>query len=104
MVGLRAALGPAIAATARLAHPEAWLGAMIAAGFLSDVYDGILARRWKTDTDALRMADSVALVWGIVCDLEGLAMSMILQEWRRDVKTLRQALDLHREMCREMQA
>ncbi len=181
MVGLRAALGPAIAATARLAHPEAWLGAMIAAGFLSDVYDGVLARRWKTDTDALRIADSavdmvfylgvlaaiverhwpvlrerawllaavlsleairmafdwmkfgkmasyhsytakmwgallaastvtllcfdrwywiltLALVWGIVCDLEGLAMSAILPKWRRDVKTLRRALELRREM------
>ncbi len=181
MVGLRAALGPIIAMTARLAHPEAWLGAMVAAGFLSDVYDGILARRWKTDTDVLRVADSavdmvfylgvlaaiverhwpvlrertwlllavlsleavrmafdwvkfkrlasyhsytaklwgallaaatvallcfdrwhwiltLALVWGIVSDLEGLAMSVILPEWRRDVKTLRRALELRREM------
>ena len=181
MVALRAALGPAIALTARVAHSEAWLGAMIAVGFLSDVYDGILARRWKTDTDALRIADSavdilfylgvlaaiverhwpvlrerawlliavlaleairmafdwmkfrrmasyhsytakawgvllaastvallcldrwywiltLALAWGIVCDLEGLAMSVILPEWRRDVKTLRRAFELRREM------
>ena len=33
---------------------------MIAAGFLSDVYDGILARRWGTETAALRVADSAA--------------------------------------------
>jgi len=183
MVWLRAALGPVIAVTARLAHPELGLGAMIAVGFLSDVYDGILARRWKTDTDALRVADSavdmvfylgvlaaiverhwpvlrerawllisvlalegirmlfdwvkfrrmasyhsytakmwgvllaastvallcfdrwywiltLALVWGMVCDLEGLAMSVILPEWKRDVKTLGRALALRREMLR----
>jgi len=58
MVAYRAMLGPATALVARLPHPEAWLGLMIASGFLSDVYDGILARRWKTDTDALRLADS----------------------------------------------
>jgi CDP-diacylglycerol--glycerol-3-phosphate 3-phosphatidyltransferase len=187
MVALRAALGPAIAVMALLAHPEAWLGAMIAAGFLSDVYDGILARRWKTDTDALRIADSavdmvfylgvlaaiverhwpalrerawlliavlalegirmafdwvkfrrmasyhsytakawgillaaatvallcfdrwywiltLALVWGIVCDLEGLAMSLILPEWRRDVKTLRRALELRKEILGQMRS
>ena len=46
----------------------------------------------------------VAVVWGIVCDLEGLAMSMILPEWRRDVKTLRRALDLRREMREEIEA
>jgi phosphatidylglycerophosphate synthase len=179
MVVFRCLLGPAIAIVARLAHPQIWLGAMIAAGFLSDVYDGILARRWKTDTDALRVADSavdivfylgilaavverhwpavrerwglliavlslevirmvfdwlkfrrmasyhsytakawgillaaatvallcfdssswiltLALAWGIVCDLEGLAMSLILPKWTRDVKTLSRALAIRR--------
>src|SRR5215475_8484856 len=77
MVGLRAMLGPAIAAMARMAHPEAWLGAMIAAGFLSDVYDGILARRWKTDTDALRVADSaVDMVFYI-----GVLVALVERHW-----------------------
>jgi phosphatidylglycerophosphate synthase len=181
MVICRAILGPAIAITARLPTPELWLGAMIAVGFLSDVYDGILARRWGTATPVLRMADSVAdtifylgvlaailerhwpvlranlglvlavlaleafrfafdwskfrrmasyhsysakiwgillaaatlallsldraywmvtlaLAWGILCDLEGLTMSILLPQWTHDVKSLPRALLLRREM------
>lgn len=181
MIVFRTALGPAIAIAARLPKPELWLGVMIAAGFLSDVYDGILARRWGTAGPALRVADSiadtvfylgvltaiierhwpvlranlgwlfallalevsrwifdwlkfrrmasyhsyaakiwgvllaaatlallcfdrafwlvtVALVWGILCDLEGLTMSLLLPEWAHDVKTLPRAMALRREM------
>ena len=182
MVGMRAAFGPLMAVVAfRLAAPEMLLGTMIVAGFLSDIYDGILARRWGTATAALRVGDSVAdtvfylgvlaavverhwpvlrewlallaallllealrmvfdwakygrmasyhsyaaklwgillavatvsvlcldraywlvtvaLVWGIVCDLEGVAMSLMLPERAHDVKTLRRALLLRREM------
>jgi phosphatidylglycerophosphate synthase len=181
MVTVRAALGPALALAARGRGPQLWLGAMIAAGFLSDVFDGILARRWKTDTDVLRLADSAvdivfylgilaaiierhmaalrerawlllvvicfeagckvfdwvkfgrmasyhsysaklwgillataafsllcfdrgwwiltgALVWGIVCNLECLTMSLVLPEWTRDVKTAFHALKLRRRV------
>lgn len=181
MVGCRAALGATIAVAGRMAHPQAWLGAMVAAGFLSDVCDGILARRWRTETPALRVADSaadtvfylgvlaaiierhwnvlrdrglllavllslevlralfdwikfrrmasyhsyaakawgillaltvlaalcfdrgfwlvtLALAWGIFCDLEGLVMSMLLPEWTHDVKSLPRALALRRLM------
>ncbi|HEV2132648.1 MAG TPA: CDP-alcohol phosphatidyltransferase family protein [Terracidiphilus sp.] len=181
MLICRAILGPAIALTARLPHPELWLGCMIAAGFLSDVYDGILARRWGTATAALRIADSIAdtifylgvltaiierhlpvlranlgllfavlaleairfsfdwakfrrmasyhsytakiwgillaaatiallcldraywmvtlaLAWGILCDLEGLTVSLVLPQWAHDVKSLPRALQLRREM------
>lgn len=187
MVIGRALLGPAIAIAARLSHPELWLGAMIAAGFLSDVYDGILARRWGTATPALRIADSaadtvfylgvltailerrlpvlcanlallvavlaleairfafdwakfrrmasyhsytakiwgvllaaatlallsldraywlvtLALAWGILCDLEGLAMSLLLPQWAHDVKSLPRALQLRRQMRAKQQA
>lgn len=181
MVVFRAALGPALLLAARLADPELWLGAMIAAGFLSDVYDGILARRWGTASPALRVADSAAdtvfylgvlaaiverhwpvlrerlwllvavlvleasrilfdwikfrrmasyhsyaakiwgvllaastlallcfnraywlvtaaLAWGILCDLEGLAMSILLPQWTHDVRTLPRALAVRRRM------
>jgi phosphatidylglycerophosphate synthase len=182
MVGLRAVFGPLLAIVAlRMTAAEPWLGAMIAVGFLFDVYDGILARRWGTASAALRVADSaadtvfyigvlaavverhwpvirdriwwlaallfceilrwlfdwakyrrlasyhsyasklwsallatatisllcfnrgfwlvtVALVWGILCDLEGLTMSALLPEWTHDVKTLRRAFALRREM------
>jgi len=178
MVGFRAFLGPAMAGAAwEVTAPELWLGAMIAAGLASDVYDGILARHWQTDTAALRVADSVAdtvfylgvlaaiverhwpvlrdrlwllaallalealriafdwikfrrmasyhsyaskawgvllavstfallcfdrglwlvtlaLIMGIFCDLEGLAMSALLPQWTHDVKSLRRALEL----------
>jgi CDP-diacylglycerol--glycerol-3-phosphate 3-phosphatidyltransferase len=168
-------------AAMRLRAPEAWLGAMIAAGFLSDIYDGVLARRWGTATAALRVADSaadtvfyvgvlvavlerhwpviharlwlltvllgleaarivfdwmkfgrmasyhsyaskawsallamatigllcfnrglwlttLAIGWGILCDLEGLAMSVILPQWTHDVKNLRRAFRIRRKM------
>lgn len=181
MVGSRAALGVVLPIAARLPHPEAWLGGMVAAGFLSDVYDGILARRWGTAGARLRVADSAAdtvfylgvliaiferhfpvlrarfvllaallaleatrmifdwikfhrmasyhsyaakawgilllaatlallcfdraywlvttaLAWGIACDLEGLAISILLPDWTHDVKTLARALVLRREM------
>ena len=182
MVVSRALLGVAISiAAARLRAPEAWLGAMIVAGFLSDIYDGVLARRWGTATAALRNADSaadtvfyvgvlvavverhwpviharlwllavllgleatriifdwvkfgrmasyhsyaskawsallalatiallcfnrgfwlstVAIAWGILCDLEGLAMSAMLPKWTHDVKNLRRALRIRRKM------
>ncbi|HVZ83873.1 MAG TPA: CDP-alcohol phosphatidyltransferase family protein [Terracidiphilus sp.] len=182
MVTFRLLLAPAMVLCAlRLAAPQPWLGAMIAAGFLSDVFDGILARRWGTATAALRVADSAvdmvfyiavlaaavarhgpvirermslvaallameagrmlfdwiryrrmasyhsyaskawgmllaaatiallcfdraywlvtaALAWGILCNAEGIAMSCLLPEWTHDVKTLRRAVILRREM------
>ena len=180
MIIVRALLGPALFLTARhLATPEPWLGIMIGAGFISDVYDGILARRWGTARAALRGADSaadtvfylgvlaaiverhwpvlrdrlwllaallalealrlvfdwikfrrmasyhsyaskawgvllavstlallcfdrgfwlvtLALIMGIFCDLEGLAMSLVLPQWTHDVKSLRRAIELRR--------
>ena len=182
MVVSRGLMGVAIPlAASRVRAPEAWLGAMIAAGFLSDIYDGVLARRWGTATAALRIADSsadtvfyvgvlvavverhwpviharlgllvvllgleatrvvfdwvkfgrmasyhsyaskawsallalatvallcfnrgfwlttVAIAWGILCDLEGLAMSAVLPRWTHDVKNLRRALRIRQKM------
>jgi phosphatidylglycerophosphate synthase len=61
MVLLRASLVLLVPLAAwRMAPPQIVLGCLIAVGFLSDVYDGVLARRWGTATDALRLADSVA--------------------------------------------
>ena len=182
MVVGRALLGIAIPlAAARLQSPEALLGAMIVAGFLSDIYDGVLARRWGTATAALRISDSaadtvfyigvliavverhwpvlhdrlwllaallgleatriafdwvkfgrmasyhsyaskawsallaiatiallcfnrgfwlttLAIAWGILCDLEGLTMSLLLPQWTHDVKNLRRALRIRQKM------
>ena len=59
LVLFRLLLGPALFIVAR--DPSiagAWMGAMIAAGFVSDVYDGVLARQWGNASSALRIADS----------------------------------------------
>lgn len=182
MVSFRLLAGPVIAVLAiRLPDPQIWLGALISTGVLSDVYDGILARRWKTETAALRIADSSAdivfwvgiltaaivrhgaelrarlwlviavlvleaidvglgwlkfgrmpsyhtygaklwglllalaavallgfdrwawlvtcsMVWGIVSELEILTISVVLPEWAYNVKSLRRALAVRREM------
>ena len=42
----------------------------------------------------------VALVLGILCNVEGLAMSMVLQVWRKDVKTLAEAWRIRREVTK----
>ena len=64
LVAFRALVGPAlVVATLRMSAPQPWLGSLIAAGFLSDVYDGVLARRWETATPALRTADSATDIW-----------------------------------------
>ena len=41
---------------------------------------------------------TLALAWGIMCDLEGLTISMLLPEWTCDVKTLGRAFMLRRQM------
>jgi CDP-diacylglycerol--glycerol-3-phosphate 3-phosphatidyltransferase len=182
LVVFRALLGPALFLAARLPSILGlWLGAMVAAGFISDIYDGVLARRWNTATSALRRSDSavdilfylgvlsavivrnghairerlwllvtviafellnclfgffkfrrtpsyhsytaklwgallaisaitllslgrgswlitLALAWGILCELEVLAMSALLPEWTHDVKTLARAFAIRREL------
>jgi phosphatidylglycerophosphate synthase len=161
-----------------------WLGAIVVVALVSDIYDGILARRWGGETSALRMSDSVAdtifylgvvgtlwlrepqvlrenwrwwvglfaiegvrygfdfwkfgkaasyhsymakawglliavavvgalsfgglrwliwmaLVFGIVVNAEGLAMSLMLPRWKNDVKTLGRAWELRKRMLAE---
>lgn len=182
MAVFRALLGPVLVAVAAIVNrPEGWLGTMIVLGFASDVFDGILARRWHTDTGAMRLADSicddifylsmavvavqhhwplirpliwllgavlalevvrilcdrlkyghmasyhsyvakawgillassaialicfnacstlltVALAWGVVCNLEGMVMTALLPRWTRDVKSIGHALALRKRM------
>ena len=182
LVVFRFLLGPALVFAARQSTIAGfWLSAMVVAGFLSDVYDGVLARRWNTASSALRIADSstdivfylgvlaavvqrhgpairerlwllaavialellnclfgfikfhrmpschsyaarlwgfllalstitlltlnrglwlvtLALVWGIACELEGLAMTALLPEWTHDVKSLARAFSIRRRL------
>jgi phosphatidylglycerophosphate synthase len=60
LVAFRLFLGPAIVlASSRTATPEPWLGLLFLSGPLSDIFDGVLARRFGTATPALRISDTV---------------------------------------------
>jgi len=182
MVMFRAAMAPLLVLLALgMEHPQLWLGSIIAVASISDLFDGILARRWGTATSRLRIADSVAdllfyvcvlaaivarhwpvvrdrivwvaalllfealrmlfdfvkyrrmasyhsyasklwgfllamtaiallgfdrafwlvtlaLAWGILCNVEGLTMSVLLPEWTHDIKSLRSAFAVRRQM------
>jgi phosphatidylglycerophosphate synthase len=174
MAAGRAALGPVLIAGAACGWNPLALAGMVVAAMVSDIFDGVLARRWGTDTAGVRLFDSMAdtvfylctavalwvarpevlranaallgallalevvrfafdlakfgkavsyhsylaKVWGLVmavavtavfamgrgnrlvavalglgiaCNLEGLAMSMVLRVWRRDVKWIGEA-------------
>ena len=174
MASARAVLGPVLIVGAECGWNGLALAGIVVAALLSDIYDGVLARRWKCDTAGVRLFDSmvdtvfylctavalwiglpqlwrsyagllfgllalegvrfgfdfvkfgrpasyhsylakawglvmaiavissfamqqanvlvpVALVLGILCNVEGLAMSWVMPLWRKDIKTLREA-------------
>jgi phosphatidylglycerophosphate synthase len=177
----RALLGPVLIVGEKCRWNGVGLAALIVAALLSDIFDGVLARRWKCDTAGVRlfdtMADTVfygcvlvamwlgfpamgtahgkgivallamevinhglglakfgkspsyhsylaktfglalaaatvtvfaaghadtlltaALALGVASNVEGIAMSLLLPVWRRDVKTLAVAWRLRREL------
>jgi CDP-diacylglycerol--glycerol-3-phosphate 3-phosphatidyltransferase len=60
LTALRALLAPVMVALA-LFHPAPWaFGVCLVAGFLSDVFDGVIARRLGIATPGLRRLDSIA--------------------------------------------
>jgi CDP-diacylglycerol--glycerol-3-phosphate 3-phosphatidyltransferase len=60
MAATRAALGPAMILGERAGWSGLTLAAMVITALLSDIFDGVLARRWKCDTAGVRLFDSVA--------------------------------------------
>jgi phosphatidylglycerophosphate synthase len=177
----RALLGPVLVIGEKYGWNGFTLAALIVTALLSDIFDGILARRWGCDTAGVRLFDSMAdtffyafvvvalwigrpAVWasyrapvlmllaleagrigfdlikfgkpasyhsylaktwglvlaaaivtvfaaghavvllaaaialGVACNVEGIAMSVMLPVWRRDVKTLGSAWQLRREI------
>jgi CDP-diacylglycerol--glycerol-3-phosphate 3-phosphatidyltransferase len=67
LIALRVALGPLIILGAIQSWPGALMVAMLTAGTLSDIFDGIIARRLGTATPRLRQADSAADLLFWVC-------------------------------------
>ena len=60
LVAFRLLLGPVIVlASSRESSPEPWLGLLFLSGPISDIYDGVLARRFGTATAALRISDTI---------------------------------------------
>lgn len=59
LLTLRALAGPALVACALLGTPGWLLAAIVTFAFLSDILDGVIARRLGVATDSLRFADSV---------------------------------------------
>ncbi|MEP6692937.1 MAG: CDP-alcohol phosphatidyltransferase family protein [Gemmatimonadaceae bacterium] len=56
----RLALAPAILALGVTRAPGAWIALLLVVGFISDVLDGVIARRANAVTPALRRVDSAA--------------------------------------------
>jgi CDP-diacylglycerol--glycerol-3-phosphate 3-phosphatidyltransferase len=181
MAAGRALLGPVVLAGEACGWSGMALAGTVVTALLSDIFDGVLARRWRCDTPGVRLFDSMAdtafyvcvgiglwigqsqiwredagllvalliaeamnfglafakfgkpasyhsylakvwglvlatavvaafasgrgsplipaaLMLGIVCNLQGLAMSWMLPVWRKDVKTLRVAWQMRAEM------
>jgi CDP-diacylglycerol--glycerol-3-phosphate 3-phosphatidyltransferase len=60
MAGMRVALGPVMIIGERARWNAVALAGLVVMGLLSDIFDGVLARRWKCDTVAVRLFDSMA--------------------------------------------
>jgi CDP-diacylglycerol--glycerol-3-phosphate 3-phosphatidyltransferase len=56
----RAVLGPVMIAGAACNWNGMAMAGMVVAALVSDIFDGVLARRWQSDTAALRLFDSMA--------------------------------------------
>ena len=107
LVGLRAACGPALILAEQAGAAGVTLAALVSVAFLSDVFDGILARRLGVATEALRRADTVvdtafyvsaalALLRRAPAVLENnwLCTSMLLTRWHHDVPSVWHAIGI----------
>jgi CDP-diacylglycerol--glycerol-3-phosphate 3-phosphatidyltransferase len=87
MVIGRAALGPVVAVGEHCGWNGGTLAAIVLTALLSDIFDGVLARRWKTDTAALRLSDSMADTAFYLCIAVaiGFGMPSVWQQCRNGV-------------------
>lgn len=59
LLGLRLALAPVVVMLAYLSANRSWFILVLVIGILSDIFDGIVARRLHVATEFLRRADSI---------------------------------------------
>jgi phosphatidylglycerophosphate synthase len=67
LVGLRVAIAPMLLLDALDRQTSPWFLIGYFLAILSDIFDGILARRWQVSTPSLRQADSWADIWLFLC-------------------------------------
>jgi CDP-diacylglycerol--glycerol-3-phosphate 3-phosphatidyltransferase len=67
MAAARAVLGPVVILGERARWNGLTLATLVIAALLSDIFDGVLARRWKCDTAAVRLFDSMADIVFYAC-------------------------------------
>jgi CDP-diacylglycerol--glycerol-3-phosphate 3-phosphatidyltransferase len=67
MAAGRATLGPILIAGAACGWNGVSLAAMVVGALLSDIFDGVLARRWGCDTAGVRLFDSIADTVSYLC-------------------------------------
>lgn len=87
MVLGRAALGPVVVLGQRCGWNGSALAAIVVTALLSDIFDGVLARRWKTDTAGLRLSDSLADTMFYLCVAVsiGFGMPAVWHQYRSGV-------------------
>jgi len=87
MVLGRAALGPIVVLGERCGWSGSALAAIVLIALLSDIFDGVLARRWETDTAALRLSDTLADTAFYLCVAAaiGFGMPAVWQQCRSGV-------------------
>ncbi|MGC1159429.1 MAG: CDP-alcohol phosphatidyltransferase family protein, partial [Acidobacteriaceae bacterium] len=67
MAGARAALGPILIAGLSCNWSGLALASLVLTALLSDIFDGVLARRWQCDTAGVRLFDSMADTFFYLC-------------------------------------
>jgi CDP-diacylglycerol--glycerol-3-phosphate 3-phosphatidyltransferase len=67
MAATRAVLGPVVILGGRAKWNGITLAVLIVTALLSDIFDGVLARRWKCDTAGVRLFDSMADIVFYAC-------------------------------------
>jgi phosphatidylglycerophosphate synthase len=93
MAAARAGLGPVLILGAALGWNPLALPGIVATALLSDIFDGVLARRWGCDTAGVRRFDTLADTVFYVC----VAVALWLAQpeiWRRNGRLLAVLLGL----------